>query len=124
MATPQVSTKNFNVSIEEVEQVVASHEIPSSPVSGPATPAAEESQEKKSYARGYNGKSSPSPIIEPSSTSCFVGALKDMPAAPGTEEPEASRSTSTSSTGSLPAAVVEAGDESEENKSYVRGYNG
>jgi hypothetical protein len=63
MATPQVPTKNLNASIEEAEQVVASPEIPSSPVSEPATFAAEDSEENKSYVRGYNGKSSPSPLM-------------------------------------------------------------
>ena len=47
-----------------------------------------------------------------------------MPASPETEDSGASASASISSQDAVATALVEAGEESEENKSYVRGYNG
>ncbi|KAE9363623.1 hypothetical protein N431DRAFT_474637 [Stipitochalara longipes BDJ] len=106
MATPQELVESLNTLVKEVEQVVASPETPSAaPVSEAASSAADDSEENKSYVRGYND------------------ALKDMPAVPQIKDPNASRSASTSSRNSFPAPVVEVGEESEKNKSFVRGYN-
>jgi len=126
MATSQEPVAQLNALIEEVEQLITiagtdSPERASSPAS-PASPASEESEENNPYVRGYNGKLSYLSVEKDILIS--VDALKDMPAAPETEGQDASVSGSTSSNHTAPAPVVGVSEESEENKSCVRGYNG
>jgi len=71
MATPQELVEGINTLVLEVEKVVAAEETPSTEqILAAEDTAAEESEENKSYVRGYNGKHSSSPEHEEILTTC------------------------------------------------------